>query len=61
MEKSDECPICRKKVERIAKNHLINNLIQSYLKENPQFKRSEKDIKELDAKNKITKDMVNMT
>jgi E3 ubiquitin-protein ligase CHFR len=58
MEKSDECPICRKKVDRISKNHLINNLIQSYLKENPQYKRSEKDIKELEAKNKITQDMV---
>ena len=26
---------CRKKVERINKNHIVNNLIEAYLKEHP--------------------------
>lgn len=59
MEKSDECPICRLKVERISKNHKINNLIENYLKYNPAKKRSDEDIKSLNEKNKIKNDMVN--
>ena len=51
MAKSDECPLCKKKVERIAKNHIVNNIIETYLKNNPEKKRSEKDLKELDKKN----------
>ena len=26
---------CRMKVERISKNHLVNNLVEAYLKANP--------------------------
>ncbi len=36
----------------------MNNLIEAYLRANPEKKRPEEDLKELDAKNKITKDMV---
>ncbi|CAF0893592.1 unnamed protein product [Brachionus calyciflorus] len=54
MVKSKECPICRGKVERFAKNHIINNIIDAYLKRNPHKKRSEEDIKKLNEKNKIT-------
>ena len=49
---------CRNKVERISKNHIVNNLVDAYLRANPHKKRPEEDLKELDAKNKITKDMV---
>jgi E3 ubiquitin-protein ligase CHFR len=58
MEKSDECPICRKIVQRISKNHLVNSLIESYLKENPQCKRSQDDLDRLNEKNKINGEMV---
>ncbi|XP_033748053.1 E3 ubiquitin-protein ligase CHFR-like isoform X2 [Pecten maximus] len=58
MDKSNECPTCRMKVERINKNHIVNNLMEAYLKENPSKKRDEEDIKELDAKNKISRDML---
>ncbi|XP_021340674.1 E3 ubiquitin-protein ligase CHFR-like, partial [Mizuhopecten yessoensis] len=58
MDKSNECPTCRMKVERINKNHIVNNLIEAYLKENPNKKRDEEDLKELDAKNKISRDML---
>ncbi|XP_060073943.1 E3 ubiquitin-protein ligase CHFR-like isoform X2 [Ylistrum balloti] len=58
MEKSNECPTCRMKVERINKNHIVNNLMEAYLKENPNKKRDEEDLKELDAKNKISRDML---
>ena len=49
---------CRNKVDRINKNHIVNNLVEAYFKEHPEKRRSEEDIKELEAKNKITKDMV---
>ena len=58
MEKSDECPICRLKVTRISKNHIVNNLIEAYLKNNPEKKRSKEEIDKLNAKNKINNDMV---
>ncbi|XP_063448138.1 E3 ubiquitin-protein ligase CHFR-like [Mytilus trossulus] len=61
MQKSNECPTCRMKVKRINKNHIVNNLIEAYLKEHPEKKRPEEDLKALDAKNKITKDMMTPT
>ena len=58
MAKSNQCPICKKVVERISKNHIVNNIIENFLKNNPEKKRSDQDLKELDTKNKITHDMV---
>ncbi|XP_062619679.1 E3 ubiquitin-protein ligase CHFR-like [Saccostrea cucullata] len=58
MKRSSECPSCRLKVDRINKNHIVNNLIEAYLKEHPEKKRSEEDIKELEAKNTISRDML---
>ncbi|CAG5123368.1 unnamed protein product, partial [Candidula unifasciata] len=58
MERSQECPSCRLKVTRISKNHIVNNLVEAYLKGKPDKKRLEADIKELDSKNKITRDML---
>ncbi|KAK7102542.1 E3 ubiquitin-protein ligase CHFR-like [Littorina saxatilis] len=58
MAQSSECPSCRSNVDRINKNHIVNNLIEAYLKKHPEKKRLEDDLKELDAKNKITRDML---
>jgi len=58
MDQSNECPICRLKVDRISKNHMLNNLIEVYLKNNPDKKRSQSEIEKLNEKNKITHDMV---
>ena len=49
---------CRIHVKCVRKNHIVNNLIEAYLRANPEKKRPEDDLKELNAKNKITKDMV---
>lgn len=59
MEKSKECPVCRKDVERISKNHIVNNIIEAFLKNNPHKRRADNDLKELDKKNVIKEDMVN--
>lgn len=58
MELSQECPSCRLKVDRINKNHIVNNLVEAYLKLNPEKKRPDEDIQALEAKNKITRDML---
>ena len=59
MDESDICPICRAQVERISKNHTIQNLIEKFVANNPDKARSKEIIEELNKKNKITHDMVN--
>ncbi|XP_055017869.1 E3 ubiquitin-protein ligase CHFR isoform X2 [Boleophthalmus pectinirostris] len=57
MERSSLCPTCRCPVERICKNHILNNLVEAYLSQHPEKNRSEEDLKSMDSRNKITQDM----
>ncbi|MEQ2188354.1 hypothetical protein GOODEAATRI_014096 [Goodea atripinnis] len=36
MERSSLCPTCRCPVERICKNHILNNLVEAYLIQHPE-------------------------
>uniref|UniRef100_A0A6I8QIT6 E3 ubiquitin-protein ligase CHFR n=1 Tax=Xenopus tropicalis TaxID=8364 RepID=A0A6I8QIT6_XENTR len=58
MERSSLCPTCRCPVERICKNHILNNLVEAYLIQHPEKCRSEEDRCSMDARNKITQDML---
>ncbi|XP_064209778.1 E3 ubiquitin-protein ligase CHFR [Anguilla rostrata] len=58
MERSSLCPTCRCPVERIRKNHILNNLVEAYLLQHPEKCRSEEDRKSMDKRNKITQDML---
>ncbi|XP_073257835.1 E3 ubiquitin-protein ligase CHFR-like isoform X2 [Porites lutea] len=58
MDRSSDCPSCRKKVERISKNHIVNNLVEAFLREHPERQRPEEELREMDSKNKITEDML---
>ncbi|XP_030647577.1 E3 ubiquitin-protein ligase CHFR [Chanos chanos] len=58
MERSSLCPTCRCPVERIRKNHILNNLVEAYLLQHPEKCRSEEDLKSMDMRNKITQDML---
>ncbi|KAF7687156.1 hypothetical protein HF521_014384 [Silurus meridionalis] len=58
MERSSLCPTCRCPVERICKNHILNNLVEAYLLQHPEKCRSEEDVRSMDARNKITQDML---
>ncbi|KAJ4942078.1 hypothetical protein JOQ06_012095 [Pogonophryne albipinna] len=58
MECSSLCPTCRCPVERIRKNHILNNLVEAYLIQHPEKCRSEEDLKGMDGRNKITQDML---
>uniref|UniRef100_A0A671FDK1 E3 ubiquitin-protein ligase CHFR n=1 Tax=Rhinolophus ferrumequinum TaxID=59479 RepID=A0A671FDK1_RHIFE len=58
MERSSLCPTCRCPVERICKNHILNNLVEAYLLQHPDKSRSEEDVRGMAARNKITQDML---
>uniref|UniRef100_H3DH70 E3 ubiquitin-protein ligase CHFR n=1 Tax=Tetraodon nigroviridis TaxID=99883 RepID=H3DH70_TETNG len=58
MERSSLCPTCRCPVERIRKNHILNNLVEAYLLQHPEKCRSEEDLKSMESRNKITQDML---
>ncbi|XP_041957982.1 E3 ubiquitin-protein ligase CHFR [Alosa sapidissima] len=58
MERSSLCPTCRCPVERIRKNHILNNLVEAYLQQHPEKCRSEEDLRSMDMRNKITQDML---
>ncbi|NXC37414.1 CHFR ligase, partial [Campylorhamphus procurvoides] len=62
MERSSLCPTCRCPVERICKNHILNNLVEAYLIQHPgklnNKCRNEDDVRSMDARNKITQDML---
>ncbi|XP_060256676.1 E3 ubiquitin-protein ligase CHFR isoform X4 [Ovis aries] len=58
MERSALCPTCRCPVERICKNHILNNLVEAYLLQHPDKRRSEEDLHSMAARNKITQDML---
>ncbi|XP_019949470.2 E3 ubiquitin-protein ligase CHFR [Paralichthys olivaceus] len=58
MERSSLCPTCRCPVERIRKNHVLNNLVEAYLIQHPEKCRSKEDLKSMDSRNKITQDML---
>ncbi|KAK2902450.1 E3 ubiquitin-protein ligase CHFR isoform X1 [Channa argus] len=58
MERSSLCPTCRCPVERICKNHILNNLVEAYLNQHPEKCRSEEDLKSMDSRNRITQDML---
>ncbi|EPY88290.1 e3 ubiquitin-protein ligase CHFR isoform 1 [Camelus ferus] len=58
MERSALCPTCRCPVERICKNHILNNLVEAYLLQHPDKGRSEEDMRSMAARNRITQDML---
>lgn len=55
---SQECPQCRVKVKRLVPNHIVAGLVETYLKRHPEKQRDADELKELDNKNKITKNML---
>jgi E3 ubiquitin-protein ligase CHFR len=56
---SEMCPLCKGQVKRVAKNHILNNIVESYLASNPDKKRPKQDLDELNEKSKIVHEMVN--
>jgi E3 ubiquitin-protein ligase CHFR len=57
-ERSTQCPSCRDQVTNIRINHAINNLVQTYLKVNPNKQRDAEELKEMDEKSKAFEEKV---
>ena len=53
MEKSSCCPECKSEVLEIKKNTFMDNIVSNFLQNNPRYRKTTKDLLELDAKNKI--------
>ena len=58
-ERSKECPTCHDKPNGVKKNHLLNNMIDIFLSENPSDKRPQEELKEVEQKNVFNQDKVN--
>lgn len=60
MKKSNECPNCRADVQAVKKNAQLNSLVEDFLDAHPDKKRSQEEMDEMDQKNKITLDKIDM-
>ena len=49
-----DCPVCRSNVQSTAPAHLVRNLVEEFLLENPEHKRDQEDLDELDRLSKLT-------
>jgi len=56
MQKSKICPQCREEAVEVKKNHVVNNIIEKFLENNPDKKRPQKEYEDMDNKNKIKED-----
>ena len=50
IDSSDSCPHCRGEATELRKNPSLNNIIETYMEENPKFKRQAEEYKEMDEK-----------
>jgi hypothetical protein len=51
-----QCPLCRERVHSIGRNHNLCNIISTFLDGNPDRKRDPEDLKDLNARDKLTAD-----
>ena len=45
-------------MKQVSRNHIVNNLVEVYLKKHPDRRRPMDELKELDAKNKVKAEIV---
>ncbi|KAJ3247614.1 hypothetical protein HDU78_003727 [Chytriomyces hyalinus] len=48
-----DCPVCRKTVSQVARNHQLNSVVDAFLKSHPSFSRTRSELRELDAEREI--------
>ena len=54
------CPNCREEIIEIKKNSTVNNIIEKYMENNPDKKRSKEEYDSMAASNKLKDDKVNL-
>ena len=45
-------------MKQVSRNHIVNNLVEVYLKKHPDRRRPINELKELDNKNKVKAEIV---
>ncbi len=60
MQKSSMCPQCREEVIELKKNATVNNIIEKFMENNPSKKRPKEEYEEMDEKDKIKEDRINL-
>lgn len=53
--RSAVCPTCRCKVEALAVNHRLNDVVDTYLKHHPDERRADDELAVLDSRNDVKK------
>mmetsp|Transcript_68490 Transcript_68490/g.155198 ORF Transcript_68490/g.155198 Transcript_68490/m.155198 type:complete len:344 (-) Transcript_68490:107-1138(-) len=53
MRRKDECPVCRRSINAVMKNHPMDAVIEAFLNASPQWRRSEEELREMDARDQL--------
>mmetsp|Transcript_19355 Transcript_19355/g.16567 ORF Transcript_19355/g.16567 Transcript_19355/m.16567 type:complete len:166 (-) Transcript_19355:288-785(-) len=61
IDKSNDCPECRQSMSHIKKNQTVNNIIEKFMNNNPDKKRSKQELEEMDKNNTIKDDVIDLT
>jgi len=53
MSRKDDCPVCRRGITAVMKNHPMDAVVQAFLEANPEWKRSDEELRAMDARDKL--------
>mmetsp|Transcript_85748 Transcript_85748/g.255624 ORF Transcript_85748/g.255624 Transcript_85748/m.255624 type:complete len:323 (-) Transcript_85748:82-1050(-) len=53
MQKSDECPVCRRNITAVMKNHPMDAVVEAFLEASPQWKRADEELRAMDARDQL--------
>ncbi|KAJ3045169.1 hypothetical protein HK097_001264 [Rhizophlyctis rosea] len=53
LRRSNQCPQCRVRATSASRNHIVNNLVESFLTLNPEKRREAEELAELDRKDRF--------
>mmetsp|Transcript_5171 Transcript_5171/g.14595 ORF Transcript_5171/g.14595 Transcript_5171/m.14595 type:complete len:328 (-) Transcript_5171:141-1124(-) len=51
--RKNECPVCRRPISAVMKNHPMDGVIEAFLEASPQWRRSDEELQEMDAADKL--------
>mmetsp|Transcript_6373 Transcript_6373/g.17125 ORF Transcript_6373/g.17125 Transcript_6373/m.17125 type:complete len:329 (-) Transcript_6373:69-1055(-) len=53
MSRKDDCPVCRRRITAVMKNHPMDAVVQAFLDVSPEWKREEEELRAMDARDKL--------
>eukprot|EP00434_Breviolum_minutum_P022823 symbB.v1.2.020138.t1/scaffold1677.1/size106310/5 len=48
-----DCPLCRRKIRAVMKNHPMDSVVEAYLVARPQCRRSDKELKDMEMRDTL--------